>query len=421
MTSRARELAYARLLSAYIAAGLFFLVLPGTLLGAWHLVQAEQGRVGPLPGAAWLQAHGHAQIFGWVGTFILGIGSHVIPVARGGLRPPLGWGWTCAGLWTCGVAMRWIGTATGWGWRWLLPVSAACELTAFLIVLIALTGRDRRRGTSLPIEPWHLIVMVGATGFAATVAMNVFATVTVAWQGATPEVPAYLNQPLLWLATWGFLAPVIWGFSTKWLPVLLGLAPVRLPVIAAGVALNMLAVLLAAAGWTAAAGALLLAAGTLVATGLRLFESPVRAPKTHGVHATFPAFVRIAYVWSIVAAMLSFGAGLLDAPGFANASRHAFTVGFVATMVFAIGSRMLPAFMCAGPLWSSQVMFTALLLLASGCVLRVAGEVGAGRAGDAWPWWAMASSAALELTAVTAFALNIAATGVTAPPALPSP
>ena len=36
---------------------------------------------------AWIQAHGHAQVLGWIGSFILGIGFYSIPKLRGGLKP----------------------------------------------------------------------------------------------------------------------------------------------------------------------------------------------------------------------------------------------------------------------------------------------------------------------------------------------
>src|SRR6185437_7084140 len=63
-----------RLLMAYVASGLLFMLLPGTFLGVWNLlsISSEHSLSTLLP--AWLQAHGHAQIFGWIGTFIIGIG-----------------------------------------------------------------------------------------------------------------------------------------------------------------------------------------------------------------------------------------------------------------------------------------------------------------------------------------------------------
>ena len=70
----ARERQKSLMLRAWILSGLFFMTLPGTLLGFSNLmaISALHG-LGTLP-AAWMEGHGHAQVFGWIGSFILGIG-----------------------------------------------------------------------------------------------------------------------------------------------------------------------------------------------------------------------------------------------------------------------------------------------------------------------------------------------------------
>lgn len=84
--------------------------------------------------AAWMEGHGHAQMFGWIGSFILGIGFHSQPARdRSALRIPL----TCFSLWTVGVALRWLANIYAWHWRALFPVSAGFELIAVLLFLSA--------------------------------------------------------------------------------------------------------------------------------------------------------------------------------------------------------------------------------------------------------------------------------------------
>jgi hypothetical protein len=63
-------------------------------------------------------------------------------------------------------------------------------------------------------------------------------------------------------------------------------------------------------------------------------------------------------------------------------------------------------------------MFAALLLLWLGCVLRVSSEVLAYQDifAAAWKW--LPSSALLELSAVTVFAINLIATFLSDPPSL---
>lgn len=69
----------ARALSAFIATGLVFVALPGTLLGVWNLLAITGAHGNARVSPAWIQAHGQAQLFGWVGTFILGISLYVLP------------------------------------------------------------------------------------------------------------------------------------------------------------------------------------------------------------------------------------------------------------------------------------------------------------------------------------------------------
>ena len=67
------------MLRAWIGSGLFFMALPGTLMGFSNLmaISTHHG-LGNLP-AAWMEGHGHAQMFGWIGSFILGIGFYSQP------------------------------------------------------------------------------------------------------------------------------------------------------------------------------------------------------------------------------------------------------------------------------------------------------------------------------------------------------
>ena len=112
-----REMKMQRMLIAYILTGLIFLLLPGTFLGVWNLISiSNRHALDSLP-PAFLQAHGHAQIFGWIGTFILGIGFYSL--AKMGSLPAFAIhrGWYCYSLWTAGITLRWFEGIVGWQWR----------------------------------------------------------------------------------------------------------------------------------------------------------------------------------------------------------------------------------------------------------------------------------------------------------------
>jgi len=99
-----------------------------------------------------------------------------------------------------------------------------------------------------------------------------------------------------------------------------------------------------------------------------------------------------------------------DSAGIWGASRHALTVGFVALMVFCIGQRVIPAFSGMRMLFSSKLMFVALALLSTGCLLRVVAEILAYQRFVACAWSWLPISAVTELIAVAVFALNLAIT-----------
>src|SRR6185437_16624393 len=83
-----------RLIEAFLASGLFFLLLPGTFLGVWNLIGISRHEALSALSPAWLQAHGHAQIFGWVGSLILGIGFYSLTKIQSTRTFPVGKGWT---------------------------------------------------------------------------------------------------------------------------------------------------------------------------------------------------------------------------------------------------------------------------------------------------------------------------------------
>jgi hypothetical protein len=144
---------------------------------------------------------------------------------------------------------------------------------------------------------------------------------------------------------------------------------------------------------------------------LHLTDRPHGAAKVLGIHSSFPYFIRIAYAWLVVAGSMTVWAALADHHGgIWGASRHALTVGFGATMVFSIGPRILPNFCGVTRLFSTRLMFASLLLLQTGCTLRVSSEPLAYEGFSKLAWSVLPVSGMLELTAVLIFAVNIAAT-----------
>lgn len=414
--TRARETSLSHLLMLYIATGLVFMLLPGTFLGVWNLLAISSRHAANSVSAGWIQAHGHAQIFGWIGTFILGIGFYSIPKLRRMNPFALRAAWVCWVLWTLGVSLRWLTGVYEWQWRVVLPVSAALELLAFAIFFHSVSGHRPQDSGKQKLDEWVGVVIVAAVGLLLTLVVNLGAAFFLAYRGVSPDLPTEFDQRFLVLETWGFLVPFVWGFSAKWLPVFLGLRAVRGRVLLLAVAVNSVGVIAAMTGWMRLA-VLLLLGGIIVAVWvLRFFERTQQPAKVKGVHATFPVFVRLAYVWAIIAAALGIWASSVEGShGIWGASRHALTVGFLATMVFSVGPRILPAFSGMRLLFSTKLMFLSLLLLGIGCTLRVSSEILAYQGFARWAWSWLPVSAVVEMTAVTIFAINLLVTFMSRP------
>ncbi len=408
----ARERQKSRMLRAWILSGLFFMAIPGTLLGFSNLmaISAHHGSAS-LP-TAWMEGHGHAQMFGWIGSFILGIGFHSQPARdRSALRIPL----TCFSLWAVGVSLRWLANIYAWHWRTLFPVSAGFELIAVFLFLSAASHHklpeSAHKHAKPSMEPWMVSVLLGTAGLTAAVIFNFVECLRLALRGTLLSFPHALDQKYLVLMGWGFIVPVVWGFSARWLPAFLAIPKPDTRKLRLALALNLLGVICGVAGWTGGATILLACSAIVMVLALHLAQQPQGHAKVQGIHPSFPSFVRIAYAWLVVAGFMSIWAAFADRHGgIWGASRHALTVGFAATMVFSIGPRILPHFAGVRAIFNKRLMFLSLLLLQTGCSLRVSSEPLAYEGFLSAAWKVLPISGMLELSAVLLFATNVALT-----------
>jgi hypothetical protein len=397
-----------RVVKAYIAAGLLFMLLPGTFLGVWNLISIsdQHSKSGLSP--AWIQAHGHAQIFGWIGSFVIGIGFFSLSkmgemkawlIRRGCIS------WS---LWVPGVTLHWLTGVYGWQWRILQPLSCVAELAGFLLFFLAVRQhKPKQTKSDLPVlsnapQGWMKLVIASTGGFLFALLWNLAISLCVAVQNIGPQYPKRADQHLLTISVWGFLVLTVWGFNARWLPMFAGVAQPRERGLLCALALAAAGVLSALLNAPLVAGLLVVSASAVAAWSLRVYSKPAR-------EKVFPlAFVRVAYAWLVTGALLLTWAAVADKNGgILGAGRHALTVGFIGTMVFVFGPHLLPSFCGGRALFSKQLVTAALLLLNAGCVLRVFSEIPAYEGYFAPAWKVLPLSAVVELTAVSLFALNV--------------
>ena len=289
------------------------------------------------------------------------------------------------------------------------------EIAALVLAMYAVAfarGQDAGRGRErkLPRDLGSWMGMIGFAALGVTLLINLAISIDVAQTAASPVYPPMPDRIFLQIALWGFAAPMAWGYSTRFVTVFLSLEP---PIhrAASWLSLGIAAIVVATLAREflfADVLILLTAFGALWA--LRVFRPSVRPPKVIGTYRHYPAFVRLAYVWLVVGAALGLLADLLPRQaGLGGASRHAVTVGFLATLIFAIAPRILPSFLNGRQLYSAALMAASLWVLTLGCFLRVLSESIAYSIGGR-AWEVLPISALLELTAVVVFVVNLALT-----------
>ncbi len=401
------ERAAGRLLAAFVVSGLLFLALPGTLLGVLNLLSIAGSQTPTAAHTAWIQAHGHAQLFGWVGTFILGISIYVLPKIQGRGLKRLGEAWAAWISWTLGVSLRWWAGFSGLHWRTMLLPAALLELIGFGFALHILVFTPGRRERKAPQDLSSWLGIVGFVALGIALFLNLGISFQMVRRDALPIVPPAADRSFLLIVVWGFVVPVAWGYSARFVTILLGLEqPVHRWAIWLSVGTAVLILLALIRQFLFADLLALLLAISSVAV-LKVFLPGRRPPKLLGAHRHYPFFIRVAYVWLIAGVILGLLADLFPSiSGLGGASRHAVTVGFIATLVFAIAQRMLPSFLNGRELYSLGLMGASLWTLNLGCFLRVSTESVAYSAGGI-AWSLLPFSALLELAAVLMFVANL--------------
>lgn len=390
---------------AFLAASALVALTAGFALGLWLLFHASLGV--PLASERWtalVQLHGHAQLAGFAGLLIMGIGYRVVPRFRGAPAPAAALVALSLVLMVSGLALR---TALVWpelpARAVLLFASGTLELAgavvyAGLVVGLLSSGENAHRPDELLIGAGAMWLPIGA-----------------AW-GLVSFIPAMAGTPAADLAADASgVAALLFGFvGAHVLGVSLRVAPAF---IAAPASSDRL-VVAGALGW--AAGVFLLTLGiglgalVLLASGIALVYAIGvfrRRPAVREIPA--PARVtrlafRCSYAWLLV------GLGLLVAgsvatpaalSGLTTAARHALALGFLMSIVFGVGSRLVPA-LTGGNALSLGAVRAALLLTNGAALLRVAFEIGG-------PTTTLASGA-LAVSGVLAYAAVLVFAGAAA-------
>lgn len=361
----------------------------GVLLGTWY--------------SAVVQAHGHAQLFGWVGLFVLGVGLNVLPKMRGTTlkrveRLPYAWGLLVMGIVLRSVVQPIIGFwGTGEVWRALLLLSAILEMAGISVVVSMLLATERAErqaataGTAVPgasparkikpraevleVEPFAQLAFLS---LALAFLFNLLGIWNLVSQGKTVLAPRY-DQLIILLMVYGVALPMIFAFAIRTLPLFM-----RLPLPPRGIwrtlallyfvglvlrALpNLLAIAddaliltgrilranfvnvlifdaLAIGGVLLLNGCILVFIWQLQLTRRRPSNAPVKQ-SSRSEYGRFEFLIYSAFVWLVVASLLDVMLALpvinerIEIPQ--DAARHALVLGGITLLIFGMAVRLLP-------------------------------------------------------------------------------
>ena len=385
--------------------------------GGWLLWQI--GSAGSFEAAAVgsVVAHGEAQLWGFIGLFVIGIAMRYLPVATSRSAVPRWLARVELALLLFGISAAFVWSIFARRASWLGPASGASLAVAAAIywaIALAYVAAKRR-------STWPRFVMASASW------LVIWAGYTLWLRASLPSAgPGMFSETvrlrLLELAVFGFAMNAIYGFGLRLLPGLLGIgSPTSLQIETAFWWHNLGAVALAVAAqapWVRASGAAAIAGGAVFyVIGMRGLRGR-RPPPTAGRAAARPEigarflrhYVQIAFVWLLVSLLMLAAGGarsawsqLAASHAFVGAARHALTVGFMTTLIMGVAQRLLPVLGQTLLAWP-QLVRPIFAFIAVGNLVRVGSEL----ATDYWPmaYRVMPMSALLELTALTLFAAN---------------
>jgi NnrS protein/uncharacterized protein DUF1858 len=385
----------------FFKAGIVTVLSLGAVWGAYLLLRIALNGNFTAASVHEINAHGHAQIFGWVGLFVMGFAYQAFPRFK---HTTLVWpnlAVMTLGAMILGIAGRSVAQplVESIPALWSLAVaSSVLEVTAIVTFAVLILFTWRRSGKGLAFYDYYIVCALFWFVVQA-IYESVYLTVTLFASGTDlTQLVATWQAPLRDVQIHGFALLIILGVSQRifhhfyalpqpdWRRSLMVLPLLNLAVV--GEAVGLVLMRTAGHGWAGMwYAAVLLLAGCVVVLlkDWRIFspaEDKDRSLK----------FLRAAYIWLVVSlAMLVslplYQFGILPAlspssqaaiTGFSHAfygaTRHAITVGFVSLMIVGVAAKVVPNLngINARDLTS---LWAPFVLINSGCALRVTGQI----------------------------------------------
>jgi hypothetical protein len=385
----------------FFKAGIAIALSLGAVWGAYLLLRiAIAGKFDEV-GLHEVNAHGHAQIFGWVGLFVMGFAYQAFPrFKHTSLANPrlacVSWGLMLLGVLARSGFEPWVADAP-WT-RFSAFTGSLFEVVAICMFagIVLQTWRNARKPSAvydyfiLSALIWFVIQAVYDTAYFTATAWATdkaaLLDLVAGWQGSLREVQIHGFALLMILGVSQRLFPHFYGLpvsSSRRAAVILGCLNAAVIGESSGLVLMHYAGHAWAALWYASA-VLLAASIVVLVRGWHIFAAPGESDRSL-------KFLRAAYIWLFVSLGLLvllplYQRGLLSwfAPdseaarvGFSHAYygaiRHAITVGFVSLMIVGVAAKVVPTLNGVDVRVLSR-LWAPFVLLNVGCALRVVSQ-----------------------------------------------
>jgi hypothetical protein len=411
-----------RIYRRFFLAGIVSMLTVGVSWGVWLLLSIAANESLTAPSIFAINAHGQAQIYGWVGLFVLGFAYQAFPRFKHTTLALPGLANASFFLMLAGVVARSVaepqqGRAP---WATIALVGGVLELAA-VVAFVAVIGTTLRRA-GRPLETHDRYIVAAMAWFVAAAAFDLFhlhSMMTAAGREALLAQVATYQFALRDLQIHGLAMMMIFGVSLRYFPAILGTAQPSLTVarrlwlplnlaIAGEVVGFVMFMRTKAAPWAVLMGAatvVLAAAATAYVINLRVLRPVADADRS-------VKFLRASHVWLIVSLAMLVAAPLYfraTGAGFSHAwygaMRHAMTVGFISLSIMGVAAKVVPTL--AG-IHTRQLgdLWVPFALVNAGCALRVAGQVATDLTPAAFPITGV--SGLLELTGLAIWGAGLA-------------
>ena len=355
---------------------------------------------------ALLQAHGHAQLFGWLGLFVLGMGLFFLPRLRGMQLKHQGRLRIVFALLVAGIVLRTVAQPLA-AWfnaeflRALFLFAAFLEMAGMLLlgsIFFATERAAKPLSVHAPAYPVQIFLQLAFISFVLAVTLNLFGAWNAFAQGRNVMAARYAQSSIV-LMLYGVAIPMAIVFSLRNLPLFLRLAmpsprgwralalvymtalflrvlPQLIDIaddalvltgrVLSANALNMIVFdALAVGGILVMNACILIFVWRLDLLRRRPPWTGERAPNTrpdlehlrqptrerypdNGEYGRFELLIYAAFAWLVVAVLLDVLRALpFVAENFTipqDLARHALMVGFITLLIFGMAVRMAPGF-----------------------------------------------------------------------------